>query len=84
MANENDTLYGAYVGTKFGLTWDFPTALAATEKLMAETGLQGEIRAMVGPLDDYPSFDYPTFRILSNRVWPTPQNATEIMPKAVC
>ena len=72
-------LYGCFVGTKWGLTYNKAEAIRATKKEMRRTGLEGEVRAMNDASSD--SWDSPTFRVCSDRIWPTP--APAVLPKAI-
>lgn len=73
-------LYGAFVGTRFGLTEERDWAIEQTKKEMERTGLPGEVREMKNP--DPGGYDAPTFQVLSDRIWP--DYAPPVLPRAVC
>jgi hypothetical protein len=72
-------LYGVFCGTKWGMTYSKRTAIRATKAQMKKTGLEGEVRAMNDPSSS--SWDSPTFRVCSERIWPSP--APAVLPRAV-
>lgn len=72
-------LYGCFVGTKWGMTYSKRYAISATKAEMAKQGKDGEVRAMNEP--EASSWDSPTFRVCSDRIWPTP--APAVLPKAI-
>jgi hypothetical protein len=72
-----DLLYGVFLGSRWGMTRNREAALNAAR------GVAGaEVRAMPEP--DSTSWDAPTFRLLSDQIYPEAVPAEATWPKAVC
>jgi hypothetical protein len=71
-------LYGVFLGSKWGMTRDREVALQAAR------GFDGAEVREVASYSEADAWDAPTFRALSDRIYPTPQPAEASWPKAIC
>jgi len=76
MIDPSKPLFGIFVGTRWGMTHDRDLAIRTAERHASEGA---EVMEIKHPEPD--GYDSPTFRVLADRIWPSP--APAVLPKAI-